>query len=69
MEREREHDRDRQVHEHHDELPAGEEAEVVVDRMQRAQQHAPTAAPSRIRYSQPYGVNTMFMFRTSVQTM
>ncbi len=26
-------------------------------------------SPSRIRYSHPYGVKTMFMFRTSVQMM
>ena len=39
MEREREADRDRQVHEHPEELLAAEEAEVVVDRVQRAQEH------------------------------
>ena len=30
---------------------------------------AAESSPSRIRHSQPYGVKTMFMFRTSVQTM
>ena len=30
---------------------------------------AAESCPSRIRHSHPYGVKTMFMFRTSVQTM
>ena len=29
----------------------------------------PDSSPCRMRSSQPYGVKTMFMFRTSVQTM
>ena len=35
----------------------------------RGRSSAAESSPSRIRHSQPYGVKTMFMFRTSVQTM
>ena len=69
VEDEREHDRDREPQDDHDDLPAREVRDVVVERDGRAAAAAPESSPSRIRHSQPYGVKTMFMFRTSVQTM
>ena len=60
---------DRQPEQDHDELPAGEEGEVVVDADAAAAAAARRAGPRGSAPPTRTGVNTMFMFRTSVQTM